>query len=130
MRESDLKYFPISKTSETLSLDSPEFKKIKKAYIEEVLPKIDWQGYDLDKQALSLQKITMFFDGGKTRNRYLLTLIEPTFSTEVVDELSKHLFIGFISAFELAGKMKITYSETSVDSICLCHQYEDDIHLN
>jgi hypothetical protein len=130
MKNPDFKYLPISKTSETLSLDSPEFEKIKKAYVEQVLPKIDWDGYDLDTQAISLQKITLFFEGGKTRMRYVLLLLEPTFSSEIANAPSKHLLVAFMTAYELAGKMKISFSDVTDESICLCHQYEDNIHLN
>lgn len=130
MNKLDFKYFPISKSAETLSLDSPEFQKIKKAYIEDVLPTMDGGGFDLEEQAISLQKITLFFDKGKIRNRYILMLLEPTCEDEKWNVPSPHLIISFVFAMELAGKMKITLANMTDDAICLCNQYESDMHLN
>jgi hypothetical protein len=130
MRESDLKYFPISKASETLSLESPEFKKIKEAYNNQVAPVTQGELFDIEKQALCLQKVTMFFEGGKTRTRYILHLLEPTWMSESQTTPSPHLLVAYLMAYDMAGKMKITCCEMTEESICLCHQYEDDIHLN
>jgi hypothetical protein len=130
MNKLDLKYFPISKSSETLSLDSPEFEKIKRAYIEDVLPTMEGVGFDLKEQAISLQKITLFFDKGKTRNRYIVMLLEPTCEEGKGNVPSPHLIISFVFAMELAGTMKIILADMSDDAICLCNQHESDMHLN
>jgi len=130
MNKLNYKYFPISTTAETLPLDSPEFEKIKKAYVEDVLPMMDGVGYDIQKQAISLQKITMFFENGKTRNRYVVLLLEPTSEPNKPNVESPHLIVSILTAFELAGKMKITLVDMTDESICLCNQYESDIHLN
>ena len=130
MNTSDYKYFPTSKSAETLSLDSPEFEQIKKAYAEEVLPNMEGGGFDLEKQAISLQKITLFFDKGKIRNRYIVMLLEPTCEDEKWNVPSPHLIISFVFAVELLGKMKIILADVTDDAICLCNQYESDMHLN
>lgn len=130
MSKIDYKYLPISTTAETLPLESPEFEKIKQAYVEEVLPMMDGGGYDIQRQAVSLQKISMFFENGKTRNRYVVLLLEPTAEPNKPHVASPHLILSILTAFELAGKMKITYVDMTDESVCLCNQYESDMHLN
>jgi hypothetical protein len=130
MNTSDYKYFPTSKSAETLSLDSPEFEQIKKAYAEEVLPNMEGGGFDLEGQAISLQKITLFFEKGKMRNRYIVMLLEPTYEEGKPNALSPHLIVSFVFAMELAGKMKIILADVTDDAICLCNQHESDMHLN
>jgi hypothetical protein len=130
MKQSDLKYFPISKKAQTLSLESLEFKKIKEAYAQQVAPVSEGELFDIEKQALCLQKVTMFFEGGKSRTRYILHLLEPTWMGESENTPSPHLLLAFIMAYDLGGKMKITCCEMLDESICLCNQYEDNIHLN
>ena len=130
MNTSDYKYFPTSKSAETLSLDSPEFEQIKKAYAEEVLPNMDGGGFDLEKQAISLQKITLSFEKGKMRNRYIVMLLEPTYEEGKPNALSPHLIVSFVFAMELAGTMKIILADVTDDAICLCNQHESDMHLN
>jgi hypothetical protein len=130
MSKIDYKYLPISTTAETLPLDSPEFEKIKQAYVEDVLTVMSGGSYDLQKQAISLQKITMFFASGKTRNRYVVLLLEPTSDPDRPHVPSPHLIVSILTAYELAGKMKITYVDMTEESICLCNQYESDMHLN
>lgn len=120
----DYKYFPTTQVSEIIPLDSTQFKMIKEAYVREVIP------FALDKQAISLQKITMFFDKGKTRNRYVLTYLEPTADSEKSNKPSLHLLMGVLYAYELAGSMKIIYVETTESSVCICDTYESDLHLN
>lgn len=126
----DYKYFPTTQVSEIIPLDSTQFKMIKEAYVREVIPFAPLGAVDLDKQAISLQKITMFFDKGKTRNRYVLIYLEPTADSENSNKPSPHLLMGVLYAYELAGSMKIIYVETTESSICICDTYESDLHLN
>lgn len=124
------KYFPIAKNSEIISLESPIMQKIKKAYIKDVKPFLDGHDIDFEQQALSLHKTTMFFDSGKTRTRYTLLLLEPTLEAGSTNKPSEHLSICFLLATEVGNGMKIRYFAPTEETICLCGQYEEDIHLN
>jgi hypothetical protein len=124
------KYFPIATNSEIISLESPILQKIKNAYNRDVKGELDGHNIDFEKQALSLHKTIMFFDSGKTRTRYTLLLLEPTFEYDIPDTPSQHLTVCFLIATEVGNGMKIRYFAPTEENICLCGQYEEDIHLN
>jgi hypothetical protein len=124
------KYFPIAKNSEIVSLESPILQKIQKAYDKVVKSELNGHQINFEKQALSLHKTTMFFENGKTRTRYTLLLLEPTSEVDDPTTPSPHLAICFLLATEVGNGIKIRYFSPTEESICLCGQYEEDVHLN